>query len=151
MALDHRIGAHAGRRIDGFLRRHEGAAARRIEFQAMIATHHAIAFETSLRKRHQTVPAGVLQRGDLSVGLAVEHDVLAADRPRKQRVLDIDVPGCGVPGIHREGSGHEDSTSLGFFESTLYTGLRRIGQYTSENPETASEMYTELRKSNGNP
>jgi hypothetical protein len=106
VTLDDWISAYACRRIDGFLRRHEGAPARRIVFQAVIATHHAIAFETALRKRHQPMPAGIFQRRHLSVGLPIDDNVLAADRPRKQRVLDIDIPCGGVPGINREGLGH---------------------------------------------
>jgi hypothetical protein len=109
VTLDHRIGAHTGRRIDGFLRRHEGATARRIVFQAVVAADHAIAFEPALRKRHQAMPAGIFQRRHLSVGLPVQHDVLAADRARKQCALDIDVPCRGVPGVHRKGWGHREA------------------------------------------
>ena len=85
MALDHGIGAHAGRRIDGLLRGHEGAAALRIVFQAVIAADDGVALEPALRQRHQPVPAGVFQRRDLPVGLPVHHDMLAADRARQQR------------------------------------------------------------------
>src|SRR5712671_611629 len=107
MTLDDRIGAYACRRIDGFLRGHEGATARRIVFQAVISAHHAIAFETALRKRHQTMPAGIFQRRHPSIALPVHDDVLAADRPRKKRLLDIDIPCGGVPGVNREGLGHD--------------------------------------------
>ena len=106
MPLDHGIGAHAGRGVDGVLRGHVGAAALRIEFQPVIAADDVVAVEPSLGQRHQPVPAGVLQRAHLSVGLAVHHDMLAADRARKQRVLEIDIPGGGVPGIEREGWRH---------------------------------------------
>ena len=106
MALDHRIGAHAGRRIDGLLRGHEGAAALRIVFQAVIAADDGVALEPALRQRHQPVPAGVFQRSDLPVGLPVHHDMLAADRARQQRVLDLGVPARGVPGVHGEGFWH---------------------------------------------
>ena len=102
MPLDHGIGAHAGRGVDGFLRGHEGAAALRIVFQAVIAADDRVAVEPPLGQRHQPVPAGILQRADLAIGLAVHHDMLAADRAGKQRVLEIDVPGGGVPGIERE-------------------------------------------------
>ena len=102
MPLDHGIGAHAGRRVDGLLRGHVGAAALRVVFQPVIAADHGVAVEPALRQRHQPMPAGILQRAHLSVGLAVHHDMLAADRARKQRVLEIDIPGGGVPGIERK-------------------------------------------------
>src|SRR3977135_4192305 len=112
VTLDDRISPYACRRIDGFLRRHESATARRIVFQAVISAYHAIAFETALRKRHQTMPAGIFQRRHLSIALPVHDDVLAADRPRKKRLLDIDIPCGGVPGVNRERVGRD--SALGF-------------------------------------
>src|SRR6266849_4739982 len=91
------------------------------------------------------MPAGIFQRGHLSVGLPVDDNVLAADRPRKQRVLDIDIPCGGVPGINREGLGH-GITSVRRSASRLYTlslystqyawqksAFRGIYVYTMEN------------------
>ena len=106
MTLDDRIGAHAGRGIDRLLRGHERAAALRIVFQAVIAADQRVALEPALRQRHQAVPAGVFQRRDLAVGLAVHHDMLAADRARQQRMLDLGVPAGGVPGVHGKGFWH---------------------------------------------
>ena len=62
------IGAHAGRRIDRLLRRHERASARRIEHQAVVAAHDLIADQPAHRQRQQPMPAGVLERGDRAVG-----------------------------------------------------------------------------------
>lgn len=62
-------------------------------------------YRPALRQRHQTVPTGVLQRGDAAVRLSIHHDMLAADRTRKQRVLDVGVPGRRIPGVERKG-GH---------------------------------------------
>ena len=45
MALDHGKGAHASRWVDRLLRRHEGAAAFRIELDAVIAALHVVALE----------------------------------------------------------------------------------------------------------
>src|SRR3712207_3714764 len=53
-------------------------------------------------ERQQPVPAGVLQGGDLAVAAPVENDVLSADGSRRELVLDLMAPGCGVPGIRRE-------------------------------------------------
>ncbi len=61
MALDQRIGAHAGRGIDRLLRGHEGAAPVGIVGQAVIAADHVVAAQPSVRERHQAVPAGVFQ------------------------------------------------------------------------------------------
>ena len=99
MSLHHRIGSHAGRWIDGLLRRHVGAAALRIVFQPVIAADQRVAVEPSFRQRHQSVPAGIFQCADLSIGLAEQHDMLAADGPGKQRVLEVDIPCRGVPGV----------------------------------------------------
>ena len=102
MALDDRIGAHAGGRVDGLLRRHVGAAPGGVEDEPVIAADHLIAFEAAHGERQQPVPAGVLQRRHLPVGAAVENDVLVADRPRGELVLDLMAPGRGIPGIERE-------------------------------------------------
>ena len=104
MPLDHGIGAHAGRRIDGLLRGHETATSRRIEDQTVVAAHDLIADEPSERKRQQPMPAGILQRDGIPVRAAIEHDVLAADRSRRQFALDLVAPGGGIPSVQRKGS-----------------------------------------------
>ena len=104
MALGDRIGAHAGRRIDCLLRRHEGAPAGGIEDQPVIAAHNLIAGKTSHRQRQQPMPAGVLERRDSTVGAAIEHDVFVADRSGGERALNFVAPGRGIPGVQGKGS-----------------------------------------------
>ena len=65
--LRHRIGTHASRRVDGLLCRHVGAAAGRVEHQPVISARDFVAVEPPHRQRQQPVPAGVLERRDLSV------------------------------------------------------------------------------------
>ena len=47
---------------------------------SVIAADDHVAVEPPLGQRHQPVPAGVLQRADPAIGLAIHHDMLAADR-----------------------------------------------------------------------
>ena len=117
MPLDHRIGAHASGRVDGLLRGHEGAATLRIVFQAVIAADHGVAVEPPPGERHQAVPAGIFQRCNLAIGLPVHHDMLAADRARQQRMLDLGVPASGVPRVHGKGFWHPEPPwpSLGYY------------------------------------
>ena len=126
MAFDHGIGTHAGGRIDGVLRGHVGAAALRVEFQPVIAADDGVAVEPSLGQRHQPVPAGILQRAHLPVGLAVHHDMLAADRAGKQRVLEVDIPGGGVPGVERKGRGHGCAPILKIWVHYVYNYGPRV-------------------------
>jgi hypothetical protein len=46
--------------------------------------------------------AAVLEAGDRSVHLAVQHDGLAADGAREWRVLDFGIPSDGVPIFSKE-------------------------------------------------
>ena len=105
MPLGDRIGADAGGRIDGLLRRHVGAAPGGIEDEPMIAADHLVAFEAPHGERQQPVPAGVLERRHLPVGAAIENHVLVADRPRGELVLDLMAPGRGIPSIQGKGVG----------------------------------------------
>ena len=100
VSFDCREGLHAGGRVDGFLRRHVGAAADRIEDEAVVAADHLIAVQVTERERQQAVPAGVFQRHDLTVGSPVQDDVFAADRARRQLALDLVIPGRGIPRVH---------------------------------------------------
>jgi hypothetical protein len=108
VSFDHRISMHAGRRIDGFLRRHVGATAGGVEYQPMIPADDLIPFEMPKRKRQQAVPARILKPRDLAVAAAVEHHVLLADRPGRKFVLDFVAPSRGIPGVQwkRLGFGH---------------------------------------------
>src|SRR5262249_46770667 len=124
MPLDHGIGAHASGGVDGLLRGHEGAAPLRVELQPVIAADDGVALEPALGQRHQAMPAGVLQRSNPPVRLPVHHDMLAADRPRQQRALDLGVPARGVPGVHGKGFWHDDILYIyGSIEYLMYTFL----------------------------
>jgi hypothetical protein len=48
------------------------------------------------------VRAAILEAGDRSVHLAVQHDGLAADGAGEWRVLDFGIPSDGVPSISKE-------------------------------------------------
>ena len=77
----------------------------RVEDEAVVAAYDLVAVQPAFGERHQPVPAGVFQRGDLSLGGTVEHDLLAADRAWKQRMLDVAAPGGDVPGVERKRAG----------------------------------------------
>src|SRR5215218_5893183 len=126
MPLGDRIRADASRRIDGLLRRHVGASAGRIEDETVITADHLIAFEAPHGKRQEPMPAGVLQSRYLSVGAAIENDVLIADGPGCELMLDLMAPGCGIPSVERKGFGlrHLFSPS-----NRLYTDKRRKQLY----------------------
>jgi hypothetical protein len=49
------------------------------------------------------MPAGVLERRDGAVGAAVQNDVVTADRPAGERMLDFMAPRRWVPRIQGEG------------------------------------------------
>ena len=128
MLLDHREGTHAGRRIDGLLRRHEGAAAMRVENQPVIAAHHLVAAQLSLRERQQPMPAGVFQRHRTAVLPAIEHHLLVADRAGKQGAAKLMVPHRGVPGVQGKGSARRNVRhwrfSLIFLDAYVYNNSR---------------------------
>src|SRR5207247_7395291 len=107
MALERRIGAHAGRRARLLLRRHAGTAPARIEGEAMVAAHHVAAFDMSHRKRQPAMPARILQHRNFAFGRAPQRDVLVADRARQHTArTDFMAPRCRVPGVEREWMSH---------------------------------------------
>jgi hypothetical protein len=117
--LDHRKVAHARRGVERFLARHVGAAALAVVDQAVVAADQLVAFEAAERERHQPVPAGVFERGDLAVGAAEHHQLLVADGARQQRVTHFDVVGGGIPGVQRKGGRGR------FHEYPMYTEIRK--------------------------
>jgi hypothetical protein len=97
-------GIRAGVKIFSYalLSGHPDALAAFVEFQAVVFADQVLALKIAHRKRQEAMGAAVLEAGDRSVHLAVQHDGLAADGARKRRVLDFGVPSDGVPIIPKE-------------------------------------------------
>ena len=123
--LNHRVAAHAGRGVEGFLARHVGAAALRVVSQPVVAAHHFIAFQPPHRQRQQSVPASVFEHCHLAIGLAEHDQFLVANGAWQQRGFDLYVISGGVPGVERETGffrihGYRMYTVQAIFASKLY-------------------------------
>jgi hypothetical protein len=68
---------------------HPDALAAFVEFETVIFANQMFALQIAHRERQEAVRAAILEAGDRSVHLAIEHDGLAADGAREWRVLDF--------------------------------------------------------------
>jgi hypothetical protein len=84
------------------LPRHPDALAARVEFETVIFADEMIALEVAEREREEAVWAAVFEGGNHAIHLAVEDDGFAADGARERSVLDLGIPGDGVPEISQK-------------------------------------------------
>ena len=102
MALGYRINPHLRFLVNPLLAGHPDALAALIEFQAVIFADQVIAFQISLGERKQAMWAAILKSRKRSVGLAIQHDGLAANCASKRRMFDFVIPGDGIPSVSQE-------------------------------------------------
>ena len=102
MLRHHRECAHTGARRHLLSPWGIDALAAGVELQAVIVAAYAVALEAALRQRRATVAAAVLERNQLTVGLAVDHDRDAADRAGEALGRDLMVPSDDIPGVSNE-------------------------------------------------
>src|ERR1700691_5211332 len=102
MAFCYWINPHLGFLVNALLAGHPDALAALVEFQAVILADQVVAFQISPGERKQAVRTAVFKSREGSVGLAIEHDGLAANRASKRRMLDFVIPGDCVPRVSQK-------------------------------------------------
>ena len=70
--------------------------------------------------------AGIFERAESAAGLPVKNDFFPADGPRKRRVLDLVVPGDGVPEVTKEHGGNPSESPVSQYESAFHIDFEAI-------------------------